>query len=383
LLYLSGMAEARSYKPTPRDMLADMLLGLARDRQNYGVRRFVGNLVGSAGAGKTDRMSLVDWTPLGAALQLHEAGMKLGTPGQRVQGAAEVALGMVPIPAAAKGIRKLTGAKKAAAEAVKPGFTAYHGSPHQFDQFDLSKIGTGEGAQAYGHGLYFAQHEDVARSYRDILSENTGKPDVDGAARLLKSLNGDREKAIATVQHNIASIRDRLAEKGSMHSHWESRLPKEEAMLRALQEGLGQGHMYQVRINADPEQFLDWDAPFPQQSEHVQKAVTSLDHPMVAAWQESGALPHVKGETLYRQMAGGLTRGAARDGIPVGASSALQQAGVPGIKYLDQGSRGAGNGSRNFVVFDPKIVSIMKRYGIAAPTAAALLSAGWEPPPER
>ena len=36
------------------------------------------------------------------------------------------------------------------------GFTAYHGSPHAFDQFDLSKIGTGEGAQAYGHGMYLA-----------------------------------------------------------------------------------------------------------------------------------------------------------------------------------------------------------------------------------
>jgi hypothetical protein len=34
---------------------------------------------------------------------------------------------------------------------VPPSITAYHGSPHSFDQFDLSKIGTGEGAQAYGH----------------------------------------------------------------------------------------------------------------------------------------------------------------------------------------------------------------------------------------
>ena len=45
--------------------------------------------------------------------------------------------------------------------------TAYHGSPHDFDRFDLSKIGTGEGAQAYGHGLYFAENEGVAKGYRD------------------------------------------------------------------------------------------------------------------------------------------------------------------------------------------------------------------------
>jgi len=45
---------------------------------------------------------------------------------------------------------------------------AYHGSPHDFDRFDASKIGTGEGAQKYAYGLYFAGKEGVARSYRDI-----------------------------------------------------------------------------------------------------------------------------------------------------------------------------------------------------------------------
>src|SRR6188768_1156238 len=52
---------------------------------------------------------------------------------------------------------------------IKP-IRAYHGSPHDFDRFDLSKIGTGEGAQAYGHGLYMAENEGTARSYRDALS---------------------------------------------------------------------------------------------------------------------------------------------------------------------------------------------------------------------
>ena len=38
------------------------------------------------------------------------------------------------------------------------GIRAYHGSPYDFEKFDISKIGTGEGAQAYGHGLYFAEN---------------------------------------------------------------------------------------------------------------------------------------------------------------------------------------------------------------------------------
>ena len=45
------------------------------------------------------------------------------------------------------------------------GIRAYHGSPYDFEKFDLSKIGTGEGAQAYGHGLYFAENPAVAAEY--------------------------------------------------------------------------------------------------------------------------------------------------------------------------------------------------------------------------
>ena len=43
----------------------------------------------------------------------------------------------------------------------------------------------------------------------------------------------------------------------------------------------------------------------------------------------------------------------------------LSTAGVPGIKYLDQGSRGAGTGTKNYVVFDQNLINIIKKYGIA------------------
>jgi hypothetical protein len=48
---------------------------------------------------------------------------------------------------------------------------AWHGSPHKFDRFSMDQIGTGEGAQAYGHGLYFADSEDVAKGYREALTQ--------------------------------------------------------------------------------------------------------------------------------------------------------------------------------------------------------------------
>ena len=47
--------------------------------------------------------------------------------------------------------------------------TAYHGTPHRFDEFSLEHIGEGEGAQAHGWGLYFAADKKVSDDYRNRL----------------------------------------------------------------------------------------------------------------------------------------------------------------------------------------------------------------------
>ena len=48
---------------------------------------------------------------------------------------------------------------------------AWHGSPHKFEKFAMSKVGTGEGAQAFGHGLYFTSEKGVAKHYADKLAK--------------------------------------------------------------------------------------------------------------------------------------------------------------------------------------------------------------------
>lgn len=53
--------------------------------------------------------------------------------------------------------------------------TAYHGTPHEVDKFSSQNIGTGEGAQAYGHGLYFAENKGVAQEYKERLSHDRTK----------------------------------------------------------------------------------------------------------------------------------------------------------------------------------------------------------------
>jgi hypothetical protein len=71
----------------------------------------------------------------------------------------------------------------------------YHGSPHRFEEFDASKIGTGEGAQAYGHGIYLAESPKVAEGYKKTVTQSM----TTGAQRRLQSAGGDIDKAIAAM----------------------------------------------------------------------------------------------------------------------------------------------------------------------------------------
>jgi hypothetical protein len=60
---------------------------------------------------------------------------------------------------------------------------------------------------------------------------------------------------------------------------------------------------------------------------------------------------------------------------PARNAEALRDAGIPGIKYLDQGSRSAGEGSHNFVVFDAATIDILKKYGIAGLIGSGAMAA--------
>jgi hypothetical protein len=260
---------------------------------------------------------------------------------------------------------------------------AYHGSPHDFDRFDLSKIGTGEGNQAYGHGLYFAENEGVAKSYRDALKDNA--PLIGGKAA---DPSNPEHLAAAflsqykTPQAAIKELDDSIA--------WSAANPQfapPKEHIAAAQQAKdiiasgkplpssepNPGRMYEVNINADPAHFLDWDRPIggaildrvgdasrgirPNLYERAMGTGRDL-----AKW---GLAPeNIAGKT-GESVVGALKRGLGSD---MAAAAALREAGVPGIKYLDQGSRAAGDGSRNYVVFNDKLIDILKKYGIAGVT---------------
>ncbi len=221
-------------------------------------------------------------------------------------------------------------------QAEPPSITAYHGSPHDFDKFDLSKIGTGEGAQAYGHGLYFAENEGVARGYRDKLAGPVLDQGVSTA--WVKQAGGDRAAAEASFKDHIGY--DRLVERANSGDRGaQVFLNESEDVLAGIRKP--HGHMYEARIHADSEHFLDWDKPLSQQHPKVQEAIKRMA-------SKYGVEPDmsIMGADAYHSVASNLAdpnitamNASQRAGAP-NAAEHFREAGIPGIKYLDAGSRG-------------------------------------------
>jgi len=202
----------------------------------------------------------------------------------------------------------------------------YHGSPHLFPptpknplgEFDLAKIGTGEGNQSFGKGAYVAEAERVAQTgYRDPLSRAQGVGVTDPASgRVYKPGDPYYEDAVKLY--------------GSP------------------------GHMYEVNLNAEPEHFLHYDKPMGQQSKHVQDAIWGSGiEPTTPYWE------HGRSDALGSDYAPQTLEQAQR----------LAKVGIPGIKYLDRSSRGgdpnAADATHNYAIWTPEIMEIVRRYGIA------------------
>jgi hypothetical protein len=267
-----------------------------------------------------------------------------------------------------------SGAIPAEANSLRMGIKAYHGSPHDFDRFDMSKIGTGEGAQAYGHGLYFAENEGVAQGYKARTTAQHGTYSLDGKplqsmhdfAKMHDELNaaGDwrASKAFNRIYSDVRQgypIEDAMRIARDWYRGEPEMLDAVEKIGARISHSRPQGSMYEVNIDANPDDFLDWDKPLNEQPAY-QKIKSGIPEEL---------RPH--GSKIGRVAVQDITYNV---GDPTKVSEKLKAAGIPGIKYLDAGSRGAGDGSRNYVVFDDKLISIVKKYGVAALVSAGVLS---------
>ena len=245
------------------------------------------------------------------------------------------------------------------------GITAWHGSPHTFEKFDMSKVGTGEGAQAYGHGMYFAEAPQVASQYAKELGTKidvNGKPLMEkgkivgstGNSELddfLVANLGDVKATKKDLLQNIKEVRPTNPEGAKDYQ-------KLLADLRKANVGTANtGNLYKVDIPDEHiPMMLDWDKPLHEQTPQVKKALETLvQNPNTLGekpWTFKDAIetleaaPHTReipslnltGSEIYKMLGtshkvGNKAKGQAE------ASEILNNLGIKGIRYKDQVSR--------------------------------------------
>jgi hypothetical protein len=247
--------------------------------------------------------------------------------------------------------------------------TAFHGSPYKFDQFDASKIGSGEGAQMYGHGLYFAESPKVAKYYSNI---SPAGPE----ATPRRSLFGNEVEPM-TPEYKASQLVDEMGvnKAKKFASDWAKNPTPDRVdfanQVNALMSGiskksdvknLGTSNLYKVDIpDEQVASMLDWDKPLGQQAKNVQDAINktkkNLTEEDVMMLGGDANLLYGKDVTPNQFLnTWEVIRGQKNIG-----ESLLNQSGVKGVKYFDNQSREGLKGTRNFVVFDPTDIKILER----------------------
>jgi hypothetical protein len=222
-----------------------------------------------------------------------------------------------------------------------PSITAYHGTPYNIQgKFDINKVGTGEGAQSYGYGMYYAENPAVATEYQKRLSGKTtfGERPSDtayiNAVESFREANYPLEQIPAEMKKAYKSITDKD--------------------IQLAIQATEKGNLYKVDI---PDQYvpnmLDWDKPLNQQTKEVQEGLAKLgiktdtkklnefDDALLNALKGDANNPLPKqpinptGEDIYNKFI---------QGNPQLTAQKLNEVGIKGIRYLDEGSRNATGG---------------------------------------
>jgi hypothetical protein len=252
------------------------------------------------------------------------------------------------------------------------GITAFHGTPHNIlGKFDVSKIGTGEGNQSFGHGMYFAENPNVAKHYQQALGKWIDRVKIGNTEMSVF----DAMSKYADEGVDAAKVLERMKTKGQLSIDQYNNMiqdvviPEIRTNAKIPQEKWGDveglaGNLYKVDI---PDEYvptmMNWDKPLGEQSAFVKKAINSL---------KKQVTPEMKmelGDDLNLLFGKDVTPAQFLNtweiihptgGVGIG-EKLLNEQGVKGIRYLDNPSRDAGKGTSNFVVFDPTDVKILER----------------------
>lgn len=254
----------------------------------------------------------------------------------------------------------------------------YHGSASKFDNFDLTHIGTGEGAQAHGWGVYIAGNRDTAEGYRKRLAETKylydgKKVGINDLADVLAVYNDEREKRLRfwkTLKEDYQTfINDIKKGVGPYANSTEEERQKEIDYDNKEIEDINKkidflenadkskitttgGQVYEVDI-PNNNVLLDEQKTFEEQPKKVQEALEKIakDYGIkVKGKVQAGVNFHdITGKYAYNQLAGKL-------GGQKAASQKMLEYGIEGITYDGK------QDGRCYVVFDDKAVKILNTF---------------------
>lgn len=265
---------------------------------------------------------------------------------------------------------------------------AWQGSPHLFDKFALSAIGTGEGAQAHGWGLYFAQGRAIGEKYRAALLQNRvtevsvdgkkytkrglfsffgeDKKPIDGALRhavFFLSRNKNKTEAIKGLRASYVVAKE--TSPGYAQQLAQAIKIVQSKDTKKIQSGSKNGQLYEVEI-PENDVLLDEQKPFSEQPSRVQQALKKLakdrvdflgDYSLQEAIDENNT-----GGSMYDLLVLRLKDLWQQLGDKSGANPAeyvskeLNEYGVKGITYDGR------QDGRCFVIFDDKAIDILDKY---------------------
>jgi len=263
---------------------------------------------------------------------------------------------------------------------------AWHGSPYDFDNFDAEHMGSGEGAQMFGWGLYFTDAENIAKEYAEVLS----KIKYGGNKELIQSYinstmdfinNPDRYKDWEFRVYEDKNYGYFVNTSNNYHGYkvvldnasYQQALPYMKERVGNLQKAYGEyddgKRLYQVTLHKGktPEQYhwLIWDKPIdkninPKIIAQAQKenVLIKWNNRLVISSVKTGQhfiTDDISGEDLYKNLTTAF-------GDEKQASLFLLRAGIDGIKYPANSIVGGTTSDNadhfNYVVFDPNAISI-------------------------
>ena len=219
----------------------------------------------------------------------------------------------------------------------------YHGSGAEFDHFDHSHMGEGEGAQAYGWGTYVTEVRGIGEGYA-IRSKN-------GISMSREEWSLKRSE----LESNIYRAKEQLPFlKGEYKAEVEAQISEWEEQLKDYEP---HNYLYTVEIPDDNGgNYLDWNGPVP--AETIDRITEYLrekygDEVVNGRWLSNPLLSSKgvdvsarNGAAIYRQLERAL-------GSDKKASQLLSSLGYAGIKYpADYRSGGREDNAKNYVIFN-------------------------------